>query len=261
MAMSVTALVTGASRGIGRAIACRLSRDGFGVAISDLPSQKSQLEEVQAYITQQGGKAVTTIANVSVESEVKQMVESVVEQMGGLDVMVANAGIVVRPSIFIDTTVEDFQRIFNVNTLGTFLCYKYAAQQMVKQGRGGRIIGASSLAGKTAFPLSAAYGTSKFAVRGLTQNAALDLAKNGITVNAYAPGPIDTPMLQAFGELSVHLPAADLAAMKVMERLTTPVGFNGTPEDIAGLVSYLASKESRFVTGQTISINGGLFFD
>jgi len=87
MAMLVTALVTGASRGIGRAIACRLSRDGFGVAINDLPSQKSQLEEVHAYITQQGGKAITTFANVSVESEVNQMVEEVVEQMGGLDVV------------------------------------------------------------------------------------------------------------------------------------------------------------------------------
>lgn len=87
MAMLVTALVTGASRGIGRAIACRLSRDGFGVAINDLPSQKSQLEELHAYITQQGGKAITTFANVSVESEVNQMVEEVVEQMGGLDVV------------------------------------------------------------------------------------------------------------------------------------------------------------------------------
>ncbi|KAF8808443.1 NAD(P)-binding protein [Phlegmacium glaucopus] len=258
MAMSVTALVTGASRGIGRAVACRLSRDGFGVAISDLPSQKSQLEEVHAHITQQGGKAMKTFADVSVESEVKQMVESVVEQMGGLDVMVANAGIF-SLSTFIDTTTEDFLRIFSVNTLGTFLCYKYAAQQMVKQGRGGRIVGASSMAGKTAFPLITAYGTSKFAVRGLTQNAALDLAKYGITVNAYAPGPVDTPMVQGLNELSVHLPAADFAAL--MEKNTTPVGFSGTPEDIAGLVSYLASKESRFMTGQTISINGGLFFD
>ncbi|KAF8808442.1 NAD(P)-binding protein [Phlegmacium glaucopus] len=258
MAMSVTALVTGASRGIGRAIACRLSRDGFGVAISDLPSQKSQLEEVHAYITQRGGKAMTTIANVSVESEVNQMVESVVEQMGGLDVMVANAGICI-PSAFLDTTAEDLQRTFSVNILGTFLCYKYAAQQMVKQGRGGRIIGASSIAGKTGWPMISAYSTSKFAVRGLTQNAALDLGKYGITVNAYAPGPIDTPMLQAINDAAMQLPAAEVAVL--LEKQASPVGFNGSPEDIAGLVSYLASKESRFVTGQSISINGGLFFD
>jgi len=251
--------VTGASRGIGRAIACRLSRDGFGVAISDLPSQKSQLEEVHAHITKQGGKVVTTFANVSVENEVSQMVKSVVEQMGGLDVMVANAGICIL-SNFLDTTTEDFQRIFNVNVMGTFLSYKYAAQQMVKQGRGGRIIGASSIAGKTGWPMLSAYGSSKFAVRGLTQNAALDLGKYGITVNAYGPGPVDTPMLQSLNESIVRLKTPEEVAV-LLEKQTSPVGSHGTPDDIAGLVSYLASKESRLITGQTISINGGLFFD
>jgi len=259
MAILSTALVTGASRGIGRAIACRLSRDGFRVALSDIPSQKSQLEEVQTHITEQGGKAIMTFADVSVESEVSQMVDSVVEQTGGLDIMVANAGICL-PSAFLDTTTKDFQRTLNVNVMGTFLCYKYAAQQMVKQGRGGRIIGASSLAGKAAWPMLSAYGSSKFAVRGLTQNAALDLGKHGITVNAYAPGPIDTPMLQGLNESVMgHCTPEEVSVL--LQRQTSPVGFNGTPEDIAGLVSYLASKESRLVTGQTISINGGLFFD
>jgi acetoin reductase-like protein len=259
MAMLATALVTGASRGIGRAIACRLSRDGFGVALSDLPSQKSQLEEAHAHITQQGGKAMITFANVSVESEVNQMVGSVVEHMGGLDVMVANAGICI-PSTFLETTAQDFQRTFTVNALGTFLCYKYAAQQMVKQGRGGKLIGASSLAGKQGWPLLTAYGTSKFAVRGLTQNAALDLGKYGITVNAYAPGPIDTPMLNGLNEFAVQRSTPEEIAA-ILEKQKSPVGSNGTPEDIAGLVSYLVSKEARLVTGQTISINGGLFFD
>jgi len=259
MAILSTALVTGASRGIGRAIACRLSHDGFRVALSDIPSQKSQLEEVQTHITEQGGKAITTFADVSVESEVSQMVDSVVEQMGGLDVMVANAGICL-PSAFLDTTTKDFQRTLNVNVIGTFLCYKYAAQQMVKQGRGGRLIGASSLAGKTGCPMSSAYGSSKFAVRGLTQNAALDLGKHGITVNAYAPGPIDTQMLRGLYESVMGLSTPEEVSA-LLKRQASPVGFNGTPEDIAGLVSYLASKESRLVTGQTISINGGLFFD
>jgi len=259
MAILATALVTGASRGIGRAIACRLSRDGFGVVISDLPSQKSQLEQVHAHITQQGGKAITTFVDVCVEDQVNQMVESAVEQMGGLDVMVANAGICI-PSDFLDTTPEDFQRSFTVNTLGTFLCYKYAAAQMVKQGRGGRIIGASSLAGKTGWPMLTAYGSSKFAVRGLTQNAALELGKYGITVNAYAPGPIDTPMLSALNESVVALKTPEEVAV-LLAKQTAPIGSNGTPEDIAGLVSYLASKEARLVTGQTISINGGLHFD
>jgi len=257
--MLATALVTGASRGIGRAIAFRLSQDGFRVAISDLPSQRSQLEEVHAHITRQGGKAMTTFVDVSVEKEVNHMVESVVDQMGGLDVMVANAGICI-PSDFLETTPEDFRRMFTVNTLGTFLCYKYAAAQMVKQGRGGRIIGASSLAGKTGWPLLTGYGSSKFAVRGLTQNAALDLGKYGITVNAYAPGPIDTPMLKGLNETAMQLKTPEEITV-LLAKQSSPIGSNGTPEDIAGLVSYLASKEARLVTGQTISINGGLFFD
>jgi len=255
-----TALVTGASRGIGRAIACRLSRDGFTIAINDLPSQKTELEKVQALITQQGGKAFTFFGDVSVESQVIQMTDSVVEQTGGLDVLVANAGICIPSASFLDTTTEDLQRTFAVNTLSTFLCYKYAAKQMVKQGRGGRIIGASSLAGKTGWPMLTAYGLSKFAIRGLTQNAALDLGKYGITVNAYAPGPVDTHMMDSLNESVVQLKAPGEIA-ELQARQISPVGRNGTPEDIAGLVSYLVSEESRMVTGQTVSINGGLFFD
>jgi len=260
MSILRTALVTGACRGIGRGIAFRLSQDGFTVVINDLPSQKSQLEEVQAHINQRGGKALTLLADVSVESEVIQMNQSVVEQTGGLDVMVANAGICIPSASFLDTTLEDFQRTFTVNTQSTFLCYKYAAKQMVKQGRGGRIIGASSLAGKTASPISTAYSASKFAVRGLTQSAAIDLGKYGITVNAYAPGPIDTPMLDDVKKNFQQLKTPEEFA-QFQTSLIPPVGRVGTPEDIAGLVSYLASKGSFMVTGQTISINGGVFFD
>jgi len=260
MSILRTALVTGACRGIGRGIAFRLSQDGFTVVINDLPSQKSQLEEVQAHINQRGGKALTLLADVSVESEVIQMNQSVVEQTGGLDVMVANAGICIPSASFLDTTLEDFQRTFTVNTQSTFLCYKYAAKQMVTQGRGGRIIGASSLAGKTAFPLLAAYGTSKFAIRGLTQNAALDLGKYGITVNAYAPGPVDTAMMDGLSKGAKQLKTPEEFA-QFQTMITSPVGRGGTPEDIASLVSYLASKDSFMVTGQTISINGGLFFE
>jgi acetoin reductase-like protein len=260
MSILATALVTGASRGIGRAIACRLSRDGFGVVINDLPSQKGELEDVHAHITQQGGKAFMAFGDVSLENEVNHLVESAVEQTGGLDVMVANAGICIPSAGFLETPTKDLQRMFTVNTLSTFLCYKYAAQQMVKQGRGGRIIGASSLAGKTGWPMLTGYSASKFAVRGLTQNAALDLGKYGITVNAYAPGPIDTPMIQTLNESIMQLKTPEEVAA-LLARQTSPIGSNGTPEDIAGLVSYLASKEARMVTGQTISINGGLFFD
>jgi len=263
-----TAIVTGASQGIGRAIACRLSQDGFKVALNDLPSQKVQLEELHAYITQQGGTSLFILADISVEYEVKRMVDVVVERMGGVDVMVAHAGIC-KPASFLDTTVEELQRALSVNVIGTFLCYKYAAQQMIKQGRGGRIIGASSVAGKTGVPLLCSYNASKFAVRGLTQAASSEFARYGITVNAYAPGSVEPSMSTNFKEFTQqqqqhfqhqhqqhhHQYHRSSQATGNLEPTPTqawqapPVGFDGHPDDIAGLVSYIASKESRFMTG------------
>jgi len=257
-----TAIITGASQGIGRSIAFRLSQDGFKVAINDLPSQKDQLEEVHAYITQQGGTSIIILADISIESEVKAMVDIVVERMGGVDVMVANAGIC-HPMSFLDTTVEEFQRVLSVNVIGTFLCYKYAAQQMVKQGRGGRIIGASSVAGKTGLSLLCTYSTSKFAVRGLTQSAASELARYGITVNAYAPGSVETAMTSNYKEFvqknrrSMEIMPTNMEPNSAPAWPVPPIGFNGHPDDIAGLVSYLASKESRYMTGVKLSQSTG----
>ncbi|KAF9445073.1 NAD(P)-binding protein [Macrolepiota fuliginosa MF-IS2] len=162
--------------------------------------------------------------------------------------MVANAGIG-RVSPFTEGTEEIWDQIMAINARGVFLCYKYAAKVMIAQGRGGRIIGASSVLGKQGVGYVSAYTASKFAVRGLTQSAAQELAKYRITVNAYAPAS-----------------ALDLdeAAKKVLmdsEIKKTLVGRLGKPEGIASIVSYLASQESAFITGQTISVNGGQFFD
>ncbi|KAF8157224.1 acetoin reductase family protein [Crassisporium funariophilum] len=259
--MKGTALITGASRGIGRSIACRLAKDGFQIALNDIPSQKGQLEEVQALISKTGGKAEIYLADVSVEADVEGMVNNVVESMGSLDVMVANAGICIN-SLFVDTTLEQFQRIFSVNVIGVFLCYKHAARQMIKQGRGGRIIGASSVAGKQGLPMLTAYSTSKFAVRGLTQNLAVEVGQYGITVNAYAPGAVDTMMLQRIrDEIAARKVSVPVGDVQPNTGQNTPLGFDGVPDDIASLVSYLASEESRFMTGQSVSINGGMFFD
>lgn len=181
------AIVTGASRGIGRAIACRLVRDGFKVALNDLPSQRRELEALRSEISQSGNDTFVSPADVSVEGEVKAMINEVVSNMGGLDVMVANAGICITKPLT-ETTNEDFGRILSINVNGTFLCYKYAALQMIKQGRGGSILGAASLASKQGWPLLGAYSSSKFAIRGLTQVAAQEFGRYGIRVNAYAPG-------------------------------------------------------------------------
>ncbi|KAF7328692.1 NAD(P)-binding protein [Mycena sanguinolenta] len=233
------ALVTGAAQGIGRSIALRLAEDGFDVAINDIPDNSKHL------------------ADVSQEESVKEMVAEVVKAHGGLDVMVANAGIAgPYRTPLVELSAEQWDKVMAVNARGTFLCYKHAGLQMLAQGRGGRIIGASSYAGKKAIALQSVYSASKFAVRGLTQAAALEFGPHGITVNAVAPGAIVTPMLTGAAK------TAEQTEM-LLDRLKSAAPLNklGTPEDIANLVSFLASKESQFITGQTISINGGIYFD
>ncbi|KAF8649926.1 hypothetical protein AX16_005483 [Volvariella volvacea WC 439] len=247
------AIVTGASQGIGRAIALRLAKDGYNLGLNDLPRAKESLASLAKEIEASGRKALVVPGDVSVEADVKNLVETVYTELGGLDVMVANAGICV-PQPISQTAAEDWDRTFAINARGTFLSYKFAADKMIAQGRGGRIIGASSLAGKQGSSGLSAYASTKFAIRGLTQVAAAELREHGITVNAYAPGAIDTPM---FRNTTGSLRPEDLEAAS-----TPQFGANvGVPDDIACLVSYLASKESKFITGQTISINGGMYFD
>ncbi|KAJ7097549.1 NAD(P)-binding protein [Mycena epipterygia] len=249
------ALVTGAAQGIGRGVALRLADDGFDVAVNDITVNSEKLDKLVGEIQEKGRMSSKHIADVAQEDQVKTMVELVVQQHGGLDVMVANAGVGGRSGLLlIEASVEEWDRVMNINGKGAFLCYKHAGIQMVKQGRGGRIIGASSTAGKQGIATQGAYSASKFAVRGLTQSAALELGRHGITVNAYAPGAVDTPLVAAT-QLETGMDI--LSQYKEM----SPLKKTGVPEDIASLVSFLASSNSQFITGQTISINGGVFFD
>ncbi|GLB40877.1 putative KR domain containing protein [Lyophyllum shimeji] len=252
------ALVTGAGQGIGRAIALRLADDGFEVAVND--TSADTLAEVVRALGEKACKSSMHVGDVSVDAQVRAMVEAVVKEHGGLDVMVANAGIV-RWKAFLETTEDDWDTLFAVNAKGTFLCYKYAGAQMIAQGRGGRIIGACSVAGKRGSENMAAYSATKFAIRSLTQSAAVEFGPHGITVNAYAPGAIETALLQRLEDKNVAVNNAKPGEFLQALRDRAPVRFNGVPEDVAGLVSYLASKDSRFVTGQSISCNGGIYFD
>ncbi|KAJ3981858.1 hypothetical protein F5890DRAFT_1416875 [Lentinula detonsa] len=183
------ALVTGAAQGIGRTIALRLAKDGFMVAVNDISSKTEQLETLSQDIELLNAQmSLPVVADVSNEVEVEKMVTEVSKTLGGLNVMVANAGIIIPERSARDTT-EDWDKIFAVNMRGVFLSYKYAARQMIAQGNGGRILGASSIAGRKAGFEASAYCASKFAVRGLTQSAGNSrIGKYGITVNAYAPG-------------------------------------------------------------------------
>ncbi|KAH9943614.1 hypothetical protein B0H21DRAFT_748720 [Amylocystis lapponica] len=190
------AIVTGAAQGIGRQIALRLADDGLDVAVSDLPSQASLLEAVAVDIRQKGRRSLAIFADVSVEKDVHTMVEQAVAELGGLDVMVANAGIATLAPI-LEITMEEFDRVFAINVKGTLLCYQAAAKVMIGQGRGGRLIGASSVAGKKGIAYYGSYSTSKFAVRALTQTAASEFGRHNITVNAYAPGLIETELRES----------------------------------------------------------------
>ncbi|KAI0938461.1 hypothetical protein AcW1_001813 [Taiwanofungus camphoratus] len=239
------AIVTGAAQGLGASIALRLADDGLDVAVNDIGSKSDQLQQIVAQIQAKGRRALAVPADVSRDVDVQAMVAKVVEELGGLDVMVANAGIVLYQSLA-DTQLEVWDRIMSVNLRGVMLCYKYAGVQMIKQGRGGRIIAASSAAGKKGMINLPAYSASKFAVRGITQSAALEFAPHNITVNAYCPGGIRTPM-------SSH---ADIKLLDLPSNLPF-----ADPEVVASLVSYLAKPEAYFITGQSILVDGGVLFD
>ncbi|KAG2125664.1 NAD(P)-binding protein [Suillus clintonianus] len=255
------ALITGAAQGIGRAIALRLAEDGLDIAIADLKSQRTNLDGVAEDVRAKGRRCIVLECDISQEEEVLQMVQATEKELDGLDVMVANAGrIIVKPMV--DTNLADFDGIFNTNVRGTFLCLRTAAQAMIRRGRGGRIISASSVAGKKGMPLNSIYCASKSAIRSFTQALAGELGPHGITVNAYAPGPVDTLLLQSSAEACakyIGLPDAKTFLQGYQTNAALPR--IGTPEDIAGMVSFLAGKDSAYITGQTLTVDGGVWMD
>ncbi|KAF9459221.1 NAD(P)-binding protein [Collybia nuda] len=240
------AIVTGAAQGIGRAIALRLALDGFNVGVNDIISQQDKLESLSAEIRALGREACIVPADVSDEVSVEKMIKDVVSNLGGVDVMVSNAGIC-ELSPIVNTTSQQWDKHQNVNLRGTFLCFKYAAIQMIEQGRGGSIIGGSSLAGFSGIPMGSAYAASKAGMRTLTHTAAREWGRNKITVNSYAPGMFAAKFL-----LRLLLPDVShylLIISTRQQKNVSAMGENGAPEDIAGLVSFLASKDARFITG------------
>ncbi|KAJ6502046.1 hypothetical protein C8R45DRAFT_1091949 [Mycena sanguinolenta] len=248
------AIVTGASRGIGKAIALRLAVDGLDVAVVDLPVQMDALNAVVEEIRGLGRKALAVSCDVTKEAEVQAMVDATVSGLGRLDVMVANAGIGSSGSVM-DADIEAWEKCWAVNIKGVLFSYKYAARQMVKQGSGGRIIGASSICGQKGYATIGGYCVSKAAVRSLTQTAALELREHNITVNAYAPGAIDTPLVVT------PLDAEHGAGYGIKQLLKLPDGVRtGQPSDVANVVSFLASPKSHFVTGQTVGVDDGVHF-
>ncbi|EJD06797.1 NAD-binding protein [Fomitiporia mediterranea MF3/22] len=181
------AIITGRAQGIGYAITHRLADDGFDVAVNDIHAKQKEIDTIVEEVRKKGRRAIAVPGDVSSETDVAVLVENTVRDLGSVDVMVANAGVMPLGGI-LELPIEKLEATLAINVRGVFLCLKYAGLQMVKQGRGG-LIAATSTAGKQGGPNIAAYSASKFAVRGLVQSASIDLRKYGITVNAYG-GPL-----------------------------------------------------------------------
>ena len=250
-----TAVVTGAGRGIGRAITLRLARDGHAVAVNDV--NKAGAEAVAEEITAVGGRAVAVPADVADRDAVFAMVDRVTTELGSLDVMVANAGIA-QVKALLEVTPDDLRKIFDVNVFGVVYCLQAAAEKMIAQGTGGKIINAASVAGHSGFSLLGHYSATKFAVRALTQAAAKELAPHKITVNAYCPGIVGTDMWDLIDEkMGPYLGNERGETLAQFTKLIA-LGRVQTPEDVAAFVSYLAGPDSDYMTGQSVMIDGGI---
>ena len=239
------ALVTGASRGIGKAIALALAENGAAVAVNYSNSEASALE-VAEIIRKNGGRAEIFKARVNVESEVEEMFTAVEKSLGPVDILVNNAGIT-KDNLLMRMKTEEWDSVIDVNLKGAFLCTRRAVKGMMKN-RYGKIINISSVVGFAGNAGQFNYSATKAGIIGMTKSAALECASRGIRVNAVAPGFIETDMTAS---LSDDVKAA------YMEKI--PLKSLGKPEDIANAVVYLASPLSDYMTGQTLHLNGGMY--
>ncbi|MGP1349328.1 MAG: 3-oxoacyl-[acyl-carrier-protein] reductase [Stomatobaculum sp.] len=239
-----TALVTGASRGIGRAVALRLAAEGAAVAVNYNGSAE-KAAEVAAEITAAGGQAFAVQANVAEQAAVQAMFEQIFERFGSLDILVNNAGII-QDALLIGMKEEQFDRVIAANLKGSYLCMQLAAKKMIRQ-RSGRIINISSYSGLHGNAGQMNYAASKAGVIGMTKTAARELGGRGITVNAVAPGFIDTDMTAALPEKSKDAILSQVPLLRM-----------GEAEEIAAAVAFLAGEDAAYITGQVLSVDGGL---
>lgn len=236
------AIVTGASRGIGRAIARELAKFGASVVVNYASSSQAA-DELVSEITQAGGSAIALAADVSKEEQVDALINAAIEKFNRLDILVNNAGIT-RDTLLLRMKPEDWQAVIDLNLTGVFLCTRAASKIMLKQ-RSGRIINITSVAGLMGNPGQANYSAAKAGVIGFTKTVAKELASRGITVNAVAPGFIATDM------------TSNLDAEGILKYI--PLGRYGQPEEIAGMVRFLAADPAAgYITGQVFNVDGGM---
>lgn len=238
------ALVTGAGRGIGRETALQLARQNATVIVN-YNGNKAAADETVRMITEAGGTAECMQCSVADYEAVEQMIKAIIEKYGSIDILVNNAGIT-KDSLLFGMSEKDFDDVMDTNLKGAFNCIRHAARQMIKQ-RSGRIINIASVVGLSGNAGQANYAASKAGIIGLTKSVARELATRGITVNAVAPGYVDTDMTKVLKE-SVRETVMQQIPMKRM----------GRPEDIADAVIFLASDMASYITGQVLSVDGGM---
>ena len=239
------ALVTGAARGIGQAVALRLAAEGAAVALLDVRDAGEAAESIRAG----GGKALCFQADITDPAAVEAVVAEMLSAWGGVDILVNNAGIIARGTL-LELTPEIWKRVLDVNVNGAFHCCRAVVPHMIRQGFG-RILSITSVAGKTGDVTAApVYGTSKGALNALTRSLARQLAPHGITVNAIAPHAIETDMSAEWSEEK----RAEVLRGIPLRRL-------GKPEEVAAAAAFLASGEAGFITGEVLDLNGGFFMD
>lgn len=251
------ALITGSGKGIGRAIALRLAQDGMDIAIVDL--KKDNMDTVAKEVQDLGRRSTVFVADVSRRDQIYAAIEHTEKELGGFDIMINNAGIaLVQP--LAEVTQQEVETILKVNIEGVIWGIQAAAKKFKARGQKGKIINASSIAGQNGFAMLGVYSATKFAVRGLTQAAALEYASDGITVNAYCPGVVGTDMWVEIDERFAKLTGAPKGATynKFVEGIA--LGRAQTSEDVAAFVSYLAGPDSDYMTGQAPIIDGGIVY-
>jgi meso-butanediol dehydrogenase/(S,S)-butanediol dehydrogenase/diacetyl reductase len=251
------AIVTGAGRGIGRAIALRLAREGAQVTVADIDELNAA--GVAGEIAAKGGQALALKVDVTHREAAERMVQETVAKFGRLDILVNNAGIVAVAPL-LETDEATWDALMNVNAKGVLFCSQAAARQMIAQGGGGRIINNTSTLGRIApgkaLPLGA-YAASKHAAVALTRQMGLELAAHGILVNAVCPGVVDTDMWALIDRESAKLADVPPGSVKAGAVARLPIGRIQQPEDVANLVAFLASSDASYMTGQTYDVSGG----
>lgn len=252
------AIVTGAGRGIGRAIALRLAREGAGLCVSDV--DLTGVEAVAEEINSAGGRAIAIKVDVTKQDDVAGMVAATIRQFRELNILVSNAG-VGSVGRLIDTDEKTWDQLMAVNAKGTFLSCQAAAKQMIRQGKGGRIIINASGAGKTApgkgIPLGV-YAASKHAVVGFSKQLGLELSDYQILVNCLCPGIVDTAMWDLIDRETALLEGVPVGSVKAKAVASIPLGHIQTPDDVANVVAFLASDDASYITADTVNCAGGL---